>query len=482
MEFLRNTIESVAHESVTDALLLEKGLKKPDFIPTIMRLFPTEAPLISLLDIKKQKTKDLTYATNNDNYRTVGANHVQYAVETSKVRMDQFTEGPSGKVFVDDFNPDKPGLDGSEVIFWADGNWAGQDEIIELPDGSQMLSLKVPHLETNGSFRYHSRMVGRQNLGEYIDPKNFTKGYKFKAQMNAHPHDYSDRATEKAQFDGWGDAYLTLQRFKYSWSGTAKATKTLSGYWTMHNGQMTFLQKHEAETLRMAAEYLNWQLVFGKCTVSTQDKRVVTLKNDDGRDVLIGDGIMNANGGALKMPINNGWNRMFIETLMADMDPYIRPGIDGTREVAILMTNKNYMSFQGAMKEMGATADKNIEGDGQNKGINDTYSYYELGGIRLIPKRWSALDPSNRPGFPLPDGSMNTDWDAIAVPMGLTNNGNKGLELIQLRPSSKGTVAGIDMGGNISTSVDGSSTHYLFQNGIVSRITPFYIRRESVAA
>lgn len=480
MEFLGTEVSGVAHESVSDAMLLEKGIKRPDFLPTIMRLWPDEAPLIQLLDIKGQKTKGLHHGTNDANYRVVGSNHVQYPIETSKSRMDTWTEGPGNKVFVDDFHPDQPGYGGSIVTAWANGNWAGYQEVIEMADGTLGYVLYDPELDTNNAFKYKIKVFGRQDGTEYFDPSNFEQGAEFKAQMNAHEQDWSERGTEKYQFDAWGDAYLTLQRFKYSYSGTAKATTSMSGYWTMHNGQETFLEKQEALMMKRAAEYLNWQLIWGKSTVSTQGKTKVTLTNDKGRDVLAGNGIMNANGGALKMPINNGWSRSFIDTLLADMDPYVQPDHQGVREVAILMTHKNYLSFQRAMGEMGKTMDSNIEGSGDQKGINDTYKYYEIAGIRLIPKRWKALDPQNRPGKRLSDGSKSNEWDAIAVPMGNTPNGNKGLELIQLRPSVGGTVAGIDQGGNIASSVDGTSHHKLFQNGIVSHITPFYIKRDGM--
>jgi hypothetical protein len=114
---------------------------------------------------------------------------------------------------------------------------------------------------------------------------------------------------------------------------------------------------------------------------------------------------------------------------------------------------------------MGVTADGNIVGEGGEKIINNTYKGYNLGGITLI----AALDKtrSQRPGIQLSDGSMTTDHECIVLPMGKTQSGQRGAELISLRPMTRGTVAGIDKGGNVSSSVDGTSEHALIQNGIV---------------
>ena len=66
---------------------------------------------------------------------------------------------------------------------------------------------------------------------------------------------------------------------------------------------------------------------------------------------------------------------------------------------------------------------------------------------------------------------------AMVFPLGLTAGGERGIQLIQLRPMSKGTVAGIDKGGNMSNDVDGTTEHALIQIGVISQIQPFKIYR-----
>lgn len=483
MRIIPGTLQTVAHESVTSRLLVNLGVSKPDFIPTIMRLFPEESPLVSLLDIKGLKTKGLNFSTNNENYRTVGSNHVQYKFAHADWRKFHWVLGPQGVTFTCSAYPTEPGRNQSIIYAWSDSNWAGFQEIVELADNrTQVYMLEDPVEDDNNTFRYKLKVVTGEN-DEYVDPMLFNENMEAAATMNLHEQDFSERGTQKYTGGGFADSFLSLQRFFYSWSGTAKAMDkgNVTGKYVEHTGksgktQTLFLTEAHERMMRMAAEYLNYQIIWGKTTVTADTKRVL-LKNDKGREVMGGNGIMNANDGAIDFPMQNGWSKKYIEYLLSEIDGYIRPGEDGNREIVLLAAPKSYLSFQSAMRDMGVTMDSNIEGTGANKGINDTYAYYELGGLKIIPKRYAALATNRRPGIDLQDGSRSNDWDAVMVPIGLTEMGERGIELVQLRPMAEGSVAGLDEGGNIATSVDGSSRHVLFQNGVISRIQPFRIYR-----
>jgi hypothetical protein len=464
-------------------MLIDMGVKYPDFIPTIMRLFSEEeSPLISILDMKGLKTKGLHHFTSDANYRTVGSNHIQFAIEHADWRKFHWVIGPQNVSYRCDAYPNDPGRAQSIIYVWADSNWAGYQEVIELADNrTHLFVLEDPTEDDGNTWRYKVKIV-TNDLDESVDPILLGDGVEAAATMNLHEQDFSERATEKYVFNGFGDAYLSLQRFKYSWSGTASAMDkgSVTGKWVTHTAggktQKLFLAEAHERMMRMAAEYLSYQILWGKTTVTADTKKVI-LKNERGRDVMAGSGIMNANDGAIRFPMQNGWSKKFIEYFLTEIDGYIRPGEDGYREVVILAAPKAYLSFQSAMGDMGVTMNANIEGTGAEKGINDTYSYYELGGIRMIVKRFAALASNRRPALDLQDGSRSNDMDCIVVPIGKTESGQRGIELVQLRPMASGTVAGIDQGGNIATSVDGSSSHVLFQNGVISRIQPFLIYR-----
>jgi hypothetical protein len=132
------------------------------------------------------------------------------------------------------------------------------------------------------------------------------------------------------------------------------------------------------------------------------------------------------------------------------------------------------------MAESGfVTQNNNIEGSGSEKGINMDYAYYQYGDVRIIPKRLRWFDSVARPSKYLSDGTSKGSWDGFVVPLGMTENGDKGIELVQLRPPKSGTVSGIDKGGEMASSVDGSSKHVLVQSGIISRHKIYRIFRPS---
>jgi len=470
---------TVAHESVSDQMLMQFGLLQPDFIPTIMRLYKNEiSPLISILDMKGAKTQGINFSTNDGNYRTVGSNHVQFKTDAPEITKFRFANNSSGKSFVSYAYPSKPGYKQTEFSIWVDSNWAGYKEVIELGDNKTQLYVIDDPKDEGGVTRLLVKLVTK-DPEEYVDVNLLMANSEANTVMNMHEQDFSERSTEKYIFGGFADAYLSLQRFKYSWSGTAAAkikNGKVTGKFVLHQGEKTFLTEAEYLMMKRAAEYLEYQMMWGKGTVSESTKKVI-LHDKQGREVLAGDGIMNANGGPIEIPQNQGWTEKFLDNTLTNIDQYITNDSNGKREVAMFMAPKSYLSFQRLMRKFGVTMNANIEGSGSEKGINDTYSYYELDGIRLIPNKHRNFSSVNRPGIPLVDGTYNNDWESIMLPIGETANGMKNFELIQLRPSAEGTVAGIDMKGNISSSVDGSSKHILFQNGIIARARCFRIFR-----
>ena len=142
------------------------------------------------------------------------------------------------------------------------------------------------------------------------------------------------------------------------------------------------------------------------------------------------------------------------------------------------MPPQSFISFNQAMYTMGVTKDANIMGEGDDKIINNTYRGYDLAGIRGIAVRYNRL--GFEPGVMLNDGTKTSDWRCIVVPLGKTNSGERGIEMLQLRPMVEGTVAGLDQGGNIASSVDGSSKHILMQNGVVCQNQIFTIYKPYV--
>lgn len=473
-------------ESISGKMLMDFGLKNPDFIPTIMRMPELKSPLISILDQKNLKTKGLNYSSNftNGNYRTVGANCIEYRIETTDMRKEHFKANPDGVTFLDDANPTQPGLGGNGFYVYLDSDYLGFKEIFVLADNRTQLYVvgEGGKEQSNGSYEYNVKLVTK-DLTEYIDTTLLNDGYEVQLGQNLHEQDFSERANEvRLGFGNVGRTYLSLQRVKYSYSGTAQAMDRTGGvekfvavdHFAGGKAQTTYLRMAEMQMLKDAARFTEFQILEGKGTVAVDTHKVV-LHDNNGREIMAGDGIMNANDGPIDFPMPAGWNEGFVDALLSDIDPLITKGSDGNREAFLAMAPKAYLSFQRMMQRMGVTADQNIVGEGAAKGIVDTYSFYELGGIRILAERYEAF--SNRPGIPLKDGSKTNDWDCYLIPLGQTMGGRNGVELVQLRPAVNGTVAGINEGGDVASSVDGTHKHMLWQIGVISQIQPVRLYR-----
>ena len=477
---------TVAQESITDRLLIDQGIIDPDFMPTVLATFPEESPVLALLDVKGYKTKGINYSTNalvdGGNYTTVSSNHVQYRIAYDDMRKEHFRSNVNGICYKDDANPTKPGLNKQPFYIFLDSNWIGGHDVMLLADGKTHLWVdneRGGEPQPGGVFRYKVKVDGERN-DEYVDPLVMQDSTEVQYAYNKQKQNFSEFGNERYTFGGFGDAYLTLQRFKYSYSGTAAAmdkNKGVKGRWIQNGGNkkdMAFLPYANEEMLKWTARSLEFQLLEGKGTVSRVDKKI-TLTDERNAEVLSGNGIMYSGDGPIEYPMNNGWTPIFVENLYQDIVEYILPDEDGKREFVMLMPQRAYLNWTACMIKMGVTMDMNIEGVGDEKIINHTYGGFSYGGYKAYVHEYKRL--SRRPGIPLKDGTMSNEWDVIIIPLGKTRAGNRGIELIQLRPMVRGTVAGIDKGGNVSSSVDGSSEHVLIQNGVVSQNQIFKLYR-----
>ena len=480
--------DTVAQESINSRLLVDMGIIEPDFIPTLMSLYPEEAPFISILDTKGFKTKGINNQTNwlNDNgrVRTVASNHVQYRIANNDMRMEHFRSNSAGVTFEDFANPTKPGLNKQPFYVYLDSNWIGGSDVFTLGDRKTQLWVDNDRGGENaagGVFRYKVKIMS-DSLDDYVDPAIMADGYECQLSQTAHRQDFSEFGNERYTFGGYGDAYLSLQRIKFSYSGTAAAmdkNKKIDGRWVEFGGgksNSAFLPYAHEQMLRFAARFADHQLLEGKGSVS-QDTKKVILTDEMNREVLTGSGAMYSGDGPIEYPQSNGWTEKWLNTFMTNVSQYITMDDTGEMSAAVLLSDRSYTEFNILMTSMGVTRDSNIVGEGGKKIINNTYAGYNLAGITLYVVKSKRM--SGGPGLPLNDGTMTGDYLGYMLPMGKTQSGDNGAQLIQLRPVVNGTVAGIDKGGavgtHVSSSVDGTSEHMLWQNGVIYQNQPIII-------
>ena len=474
-------------ETITGKMLLEYGYKNPDFLPTILRTPDLRSPFISILDQKGMKSDGLNYGSNflNSNYRAVGSNVIEYRIENKDIRKEKFKANPDGYTFVDEANPTQPGLNKNEFYVYLDSDYLGYQEVFVLADNDTQLWVigEGGKEMSNGSYEYRVKLVSNE-LADYVNIEMMTEGYEVMLGQTLHEQELSTRANEvRMNTAAIGRTFLSLQRVKYSYSGTAQAMdksgKTSPMYQVAHVAggmkQSLYLSEAEMQMMKDVARFTEFQILEGKSTASQKDFYKVLLRNAEGKEVLAGDGVMHANDGPIEFPMPKKWTKGFLEAFMAEIDPHITEDRNGKREVFLGQAPRAYQSFQQLMTEMGQTMNDNIEGSGAEKGIVDTYSFYELAGVRIISQRIAAF--ADRPGIYLKDGSKTSDWTQYAIPLGLTKGGRNGVEIVTLRPMVKGTIAGINEGGDVASSVDGTHKHVLWQIGVASQIQPILLNK-----
>jgi len=482
MRLLPGQPADVVGESITSYSLTRSAVVDADVLPRVYQPFADEeySPLSAILAEKGYFTEGLREGTWTTKFRTMASNHIMYPIASSQKRKIHFALSDTGVSYYSPAYTTQPGYRGTPFYIYLDNNWARPKEVIELSDNRTQLYLysEEEPIEANGAWRYEVRL-NTNDKDDYCDTNLLASGEEAAVGMTQYEHDFSETGSEKYTFDGWGHAYMTLQRVKMSYSGSAAAMKPSRDWYAYQNkrGEKNYgyLDHAEKEMLRRAVKYHEYQLLFGKCTVDVDGK--VFMHDKRGREVMAGGGLLYGNDGAVERPMTTaGWTELYLRALMQDLD--LRSGREGHKEAVIIGGYENIASFHNLMFKLGyKTLNNNIVGSPNTaeKGINMDYSYYEFMDCRLIPMRYRWFDNEERATKILSNGSKKGSWDAIVCPLGFTAEGDNLLELVQLRPAVTGTVNGIDSGKeDLASSVDGSSKHHLWQTGIVSRTTVQY--------
>jgi len=468
----------VAGESISSYSLIRAAVNNPDVLPRVWQVFADEeAPLSALLAAKGLTSKGLVDGMNTSAYRVVKSNHVMYPIKNSDVRKPRLIAadmtvvgGAASATYYCPAYTTEPGKYQSVVYIALDSNWARPNEVLEFND-NETKGFIYDHeepIEVNGAWIYAIKLVTNEKSDSF-NTALFEEGNETGVGMTMYEHDFSETGHEKYTYDGWGHAYMTLQRVKMSYSGTAAAMGADASWYAFQNakGQNVtgYIDYAEKTMWKRIAAYHEYQMIFGRSTVTVDGETI--LKDKRGREIMGGDGLLYQGEGAYDKPMN-GWTQKFLHGLLRDID--IRAGKDGHKEVLLAGGWELIQGFADYMADKGfVTQNNNVVGDGSDKGVNMDYAYYQYGDVRIIPKRIRWFDSIERPNKYLSDGSTKGSWDGFVVPMGMTETGDKGLELIQLRPAKSGTVSGIDKGGEMASSVDGTSKHVLVQSGIISR-------------
>ena len=462
MKLLTGNMQGWANESTTSNHLLTLGVSEPEVLNQAATLFQQEyTPLSSFLANKGYTAKGLTPGYESQNYRVVGNRKVMWPVKGSSKRKGRVTRFEAD-------HESTPGIHGELVKIYADTDWFSPYDTLELADNRTIVTIvddKLPDEVEPGEWLYYCKM-NRDSEAEYIDPELLVDGAEIGfAYTNF--YEGSETAYEKYTGHNWAASYMTIQRMKWSITGTAAEMKT-GKYWVEHNGEKAWVTYAEMEMLQRWAAAREFQITRGKGTVSEKD--TVMLRDLKGRDIVAGSGVTNIGDGSLRYPMNE-LTMNVVDNTMSNM--HIFSSNEGKLEMTVLAGKRYLDTFSRLMRKEAGVDPHVVEGTGSEKGINATYSFYEFNGIRIYPIYAKYMDDSSRPSrYNQTKGYRKASNSAIWMSTGNSNIGAPNIELIALgdRSFKKGTISGIDEGGDkMQTSVDGSHTDVLSETGIICR-------------
>lgn len=461
MRILPGSAKQYANQTTTTQHLANFLVSNPEWLPNVFTMFDSQfTAFSSLLTRRNMYEGKLALKPNSKGYTVVGNRKVMWNVKGMPERKITFVKDA-------EYVGSNPGQYQTIIKIFCDSNWLSPKEVIGLADDhrSQLYNATdaLPEEDLGLNCFTYKMKVNTNNPADYVDATLLKAGMEANVLFTQY-EEMSKTAQEKYTFDESASTYMTIQRLKWSMSGSAEATKT-GVVWMEHNGVYTWATKAQLEAMQRAAMYRENQLMFGKSTVDPNGK--IIMKTLEGYEVCAGDGITNQGDGAWKLPYNDLTMKV-MEDLMSNVKIY--NGDDGP-EVALICGNWFRGKFNELMLNKAGVESKVVEMNGTGKGINMDYDYYKWNGVKIIPTAVPFFDSPFRASLVDENGIKLSSKRAIIVSMGNVGINEPAVELLALgnRDWLEGEINGINKGGDMANSVDGMSHHILWETGVALR-------------
>jgi len=470
MRILPGQPATVSNESITSRHLMQFAVSKPEILPQVATLFKNEqSALTSMLASRNLISGNLYDPTNKKSrkYRTVGNRQVKWRQRGLENRKGVLTRDAVCEAYSTEM-----GKHQSIIYLYLNTNWFSPKDVLELADNRTLVynaDVFVPEEVSGGEWLYKVKL-NTNDPEEYVNENLLKEGEEVGFAYTAF-EEMSETAYEKYVGDQWAKTFMTIQRMKWSISGTAEAMKA-DKIWIEHRGQYTYVTEAEMQMLRRWASALDYQILQGKGTVTSKDE--VVLKDIRGNDIMQGDGILNQGDGSLRFGYRN-LTKNVLHNVMQNMQILSSNERGGVMEVGVLCGQAANWDFTDLMaKTFNVNPVTVTEGSGDKKGLNYDFSYYQYGGVRFYPIHYKFFDNHARPTKTLSDGTTPESRRMVFFSMGDLNVNEPQIELLTLgkRNFIQGEVTGMNEGGRMSNSVDGKSKHVLAETG-VARIDPW---------
>lgn len=462
------------HSNATISLrtLQEAMLLKPEIIYNVSNLFEKNETVFSSFLGRKGLTMGGLYAdAKGTGFQVVGNRQVKWPLKGYEERK--------GKVL--ETVPGTPGLNQATFTLTLDTDWFDKNEILDLWDRRTLLFIHdKQRSSTPGAWNYTVQLMSNE-VGAFVNPRLLVAGSEVGFSYTAYP-ELSEDGNEKYTHPEWHTEFMTIQRMKFSISGSAAAQ---SGYVLEHNGKKLFASSAYLQMLKRFMRARENQLLFAKATVDANSN--VYLKDlETGKDIVAGNGLMHQGDPSMKFSYSN-LSMKWLDNMMDNMD--LMATEDGVGEIVIAGGQTFINQFHRLMTQvLGQNPEPLVEGSGNDKVINTNFSAYVHNGIRLTPMRLRAFDYQLRPNQSDVWGQNYGSRMGFALNLGNTIGGEGSIRLMALGNSDEDRrfvqkeVIGMSGGGAknskserimSSSSVDGHQVHVLCESG-VALMNPFH--------
>jgi len=465
MRILPGTPKEFANETPFSHHLGKFLVNYPEILPTVTTLFEHNKTAFSSLLARRNMLSGTILNNKNpkaSKYKVVGSRKVQWEVKGYPDRKIRII-GLGGVGFKCDAYPTTPGKYQTVIDVYVDTNWASPRDVLELADNRTQLYMfdsKLPEEVEGGVWKYRMKVNTNDNT-EYVNPALLAIGMEMSVSHTQF-EEASETAYEKYTFNEKAETNLTIQRLKWSITGSADEYKP-SARWIEHNGVKMWVDQADLDLMERAARYRERQMLSGKSTVTADDK--VLLKTSEGFDVMAGDGILNQGDGAWRLP----YNVLSLKTINSIMENISIYSSGWGSEVAVICGRQWYNEFAELMRLQAGIDPKTVVVDGNTgKGINLDYTSYTMGGVTIIPTVVPWFDSPYRATTYGIDGTRNSSHNAIFVSLGDISMNQPAVELLALGKRSwlEGEINGINKGGDMANSIDARQKHVLWETGV----------------
>lgn len=465
------TVTHDADKTTTTNMLLRAALSKPEIMTNVLSLYESSYSTFSSFLGRRGLTSQGLYAgMDTENFRVVGNRKVMWPLKGYPIRKGIILSNTGGST---------PGLNGTEFTVTLNTNYFSKNDNLELVDRQTLLHVLGKTQAGSGAWTYRVKLVhNRENA--YCNPAIIAAGKEIGFGHTMFP-ELSEDAGEKSTYHEWHTEFIGIQRMKHTISGSAAATKV----WLEHNGVRTWEFQQNLDMYERWAMALEHQLLFGRATVDANDR--VYVQDDDGRDLIMGNGIIAQGDSSLRFHYNTLTIRQ-IENVLEQMQ--LQQTSDGVLEVAVCGGQRFYNNLQRLLRDvLKENPVPLVEQTADGMGIKTSFSYYTLGNVRLHFMRCPAFDAPFRPSDRDSYGNNYMSERAFFVNLGNTVGGNPNVQLLTLGNgdtdrrfvqrvingmTGDGPVvgAGEGSGGKMmmaSSPVDGKQVHILSESGVIMR-------------